>query len=294
MQTLNPVRAVEPMIRPALFVLAAMLSLAGSTHAGAAATLAPALAAAPAPTPVAAQRAAAGDLAAAARTQQEGADTGTAADRSEAALERIAALPADAQLPAGKWVAGTNYKVLLPAQPTDVAPGKVEVLEFFWYGCPHCYALDPYLQSWLKNKPPYIEFRRVHVTWAEVHREHARLFYTLQALGKLDELHSKVFDEIHQAHDEMYVPGDDKATLAQQQRFAKANGINETDFANAWNSFGVQTNVQKADEMGRRYKVEGVPTIVIDGKYVTDVGMAGNQQNVIQIINDLAASEHHH
>jgi thiol:disulfide interchange protein DsbA len=243
---------------------------------------------------VAAERAAAGDLAAAARTQQEGADTGTAADRSEAALERLAALPPEGQLPAGKWVAGTNYKVLLPAQPTDVAPGKVEVIEFFWYGCPHCYALDPYLQSWLKNKPAYVEFKRVHVTWNEATRAHARLFYTLQALGKLDALHGKVFEEIHEVHDNLFVPGDDKGTLAQQQRFAKANGISESEFANAWNSFGVQTNVQKADEMDRRYKIEGVPTIVIDGKYVTDVGIAGSQQNVIQIIEDLTASERHH
>jgi thiol:disulfide interchange protein DsbA len=286
---------MKPIVRPLTRLTVLLLCLAGAVRFGLAATAPPA--AVPAGTvvqPAAAERTAAGDLATAARTQQEGADTGTAADRSEAALERLAALPPEGQLPAGKWVAGTNYKVLLPAQPTDVAPGKVEVLEFFWYGCPHCYALDPYLQSWLKNKPGYIEFKRVHVTWGEVHREHARLFYTLQALGKLDELHGKVFDEIHQAHDELYVQGDEKATLAQQQRFAKANGISETDFANAWNSFGVQTNVQKADEMGRRYKVEGVPTIVIDGKYVTDVGMAGNQQNVIQIIDDLAASERHH
>jgi thiol:disulfide interchange protein DsbA len=274
----------------ALCIGAAAGALAAAPAGAVSPPAAPAIAAAPS----AAARASAGDLAAAARTTQEGADTGTAADRSEAALERLAALPPEGQLPAGKWVAGTNYKVLLPAQPTDVAPGKVEVIEFFWYGCPHCYALDPYLQSWLKNKPAYIDFRRVHVTWGEVHRLHARLFYTLQALGKLDELHGKVFDEIHQAHDELYVEGDEKATLAQQERFAKANGIAEADFANAWNSFGVQTNVQKADEMGRRYKVEGVPTLVIDGKYVTDVAMAGSQQNVIQIINDLAASERHH
>ncbi|HXN10923.1 MAG TPA: thiol:disulfide interchange protein DsbA/DsbL [Steroidobacteraceae bacterium] len=287
---------MKPIIRLLPGLAALVLCLGGGTRALAAAPIGPAnppaiAAAAP---PVAAERASAGDLAAAARTTQEGADTGTAADRSEAALERLAALPPEGQLPAGKWVAGTNYQVLLPAQPTDVAPGKVEVIEFFWYGCPHCYALDPYLQSWLKNKPAYVDFKRVHVTWNEATRAHARLFYTLQALGKVDALHGKVFEEYHEAHDPMFVPGDEKATLAQQQRFAKANGIGEADFANAWNSFGVQTNVQKADEMSRRYKVQGVPTVVIDGKYVTDVGMAGNQQNVIQIINDLAASERHH
>ncbi len=253
------------------------------------------VAAAPArPAPISAAASAAGDLAAAARTQQEGADTGTAADSGEAALERLAALPPEGQLPGGKWVAGTNYTVILPAQPTDVAPGKVEVIEMFWYGCPHCYALDPYVESWRKNKAPYIEFRRVHVTWSDVHRAHARLFYTLQALGKLEELHSKVFDEIHQKGDELYVPGDDKATLALQVRFAMANGISEADYTNAYNSFGVQTNVQKADELTRRYKIQSVPQFIIDGKYQTDVGMAGSQQNLLQVINDLAAAERHH
>jgi thiol:disulfide interchange protein DsbA len=276
---------MKPIIRQSLGLAVLLLSLGLGVRLGVAATPA---------TPATEDRAAVVDLATAARTQQEGADTGTAADRSEAALERLAALPPEGQLPAGKWVAGTNYKVLLPAQPTDVAPGKVEVIEFFWYGCPHCYALDPYLQSWLKNKPGYVDFRRVHVTWNDVHRAHARLFYTLQALGKVDELQGKVFEEIHQAHDNLFVPGDENATFAQQRQFAKANGISDADFTNAWNSFGVQTNVQKADEMIRRYKVEAVPSIVIDGKYVTDVGMAGSQQNLIQIIDDLAASERHH
>jgi len=286
---------MKPIVRQSLGLAVVLLSLGVGVRFGIAATTAPPGApAAAAALPASTDRAAVVDLAVAAQTQQEGTDTGTASDRSEAALERLAALPPEGQLPAGKWVAGTNYKVMLPAQPTDVAPGKVEVIEFFWYGCPHCYALDPYLQSWLKNKPNYIDFRRVHITWSEVHREHARLFYTLQALGKLDELQGKVFEEIHLNHDLMFVPGDEKATFAQQLQFAKTNGISAADFTNSWNSFGVQTNVQKADEMTRRYKIEAVPTIVIDGKYTTDVGMAGSQQNLIQIMDDLAASERHH
>jgi len=233
-------------------------------------------------------------LAAVATTQQEGADTGTAADSGEAALERVAALPAEGQLPAGKWTAGTNYKPLLPAQPTDTPPGKVEVVEMFWYGCPHCYALEPYLESWLKNMPSYIEFVRVPVMWADVHRAHARLFYTLQALGKVDELHAKVFDEIHQKNDELYTQGDEQATLRADVQFAKANGISEADFVKAWNSFGVQTNLQKADDLARRYRIESVPSFVIDGKYETDVGMAGSDAKLFELINDLAASEKRH
>lgn len=245
-------------------------------------------------TAAAADAAKVSDAVVAAKTQQEGADTGKGTDSGESALERVAALPAEGQLPAGKWVAGTNYKLLSPAQPTDVAAGKVEVIEVFWYGCPHCYALEPYIESWLKNKAPYIQFVRVPAMWGEVHRAHARLFYTLQALGKLDELHTKVFDTIHQTRNPLFAPGDEKATLAQQLAFAKANGISESDFLAAYNSFGVQTNLQKADDLTRRERIEGVPTIVIDGRFVSDVGMAGNQDNLIQLTNELAASAKHH
>jgi thiol:disulfide interchange protein DsbA len=234
------------------------------------------------------------DLATAANTQQEGSDTGTGTDSGEAALERIAALPAAGQLPPGPWVAGKNYVVLSPAQPTDVAAGKVEVIEMFWYACPHCYALDAAVESWRKNKAAYIEFRRVPVMWSEEHRAHARLFYTLKALGKLDELHSKVFAEIHQKGELLYVPNDEKGTLQKQLQFAKANGIAEADFVNAYQSFAVQTNLQQADDLTRRERIETVPTFVINGKYVTDQEMAGSASKLPRLIDDLAASEKHH
>jgi thiol:disulfide interchange protein DsbA len=230
------------------------------------------------------------DLTAAAKTEQEGSDSGTT-DSSEASLEHTDPLPAQAQLPAGHWIAGSHYTVLSPAQPVDEPRGKVQVLEVFWYGCPHCYALDPYLQSWNKTKADYIDFVRVPIMWGDVHRAHAQLFYTLQALGKEDALHSQVFDEIQQRHDELFVQSDAQGTLAAQLKFAAASGISANDFTNAYNSFGVQTNLQKADDLDRRYKIDGVPTIVIDGKYESDVGRAGGEQQLIQLINDLAASE---
>jgi len=260
-------------------------SASASASSASAATAAPAAGSATAAAPVST-----GDLNAQASREQEGADSGTP-DRGEASLERVAALPAAGRLPAGKWVPGSNYTVLLPAQPSDAPPGQVEVTEMFWYGCPHCYALQPYIDSWLKTKPSYIDFVRVPVTWSDIHRSHARLFYTLETLGKLDQLNDKVFDEIHQKGDELYVQGDPKATMASQLHFAEANGISAAAFNNAYDSFGVQTDLQKADALGRRYQIDSVPTIVIDGKYKTDVGMAGGDAQLIQLINDLAASE---
>jgi thiol:disulfide interchange protein DsbA len=236
----------------------------------------------------------AGDLATAAATQQEGADLAATADTGESQLERIAAMPSEGQLPAGKWVPGTNYKVISPAQPTNVAPGKVEVIEMFWYGCPHCFALDQVLESWRKNKAAYVEFVRVPVEWDQVHRSHAHLFYTLQALGKLDALHSKVFAEIHQNNNPLFVINDPMATMRAQLQFAKDNGISEGDFAKAYNSFAVQTNMQEADDLVRRYRIDAVPTFVIAGKYETDMQQAGGETNLLQMINDLAASEKRH
>ncbi|MDE2249981.1 MAG: thiol:disulfide interchange protein DsbA/DsbL, partial [Gammaproteobacteria bacterium] len=219
----------------------------------------------------------------------------------ESKLEKISPLPAAGKLPAGKWIAGTNYRVLMPAQPTDAAPGKVEVIEVFWYACPHCYALEPYLTAWLKNKPSYIDFRRVPVTWQPVHQSHARLFYALEALGKEDALHSAVFAEMHDRKNYMFTQGDERATLSAQLAFARAHGISESDFTNAYNSFTVQTELSKADDLVHRYHIDGVPLVVVNGKYVTDVTMAcadqpdnkscNGHERLISMINDLAASE---
>ena len=217
-----------------------------------------------------------------------------AAPAEESKLERVAALPPAGKLPAGKWVAGVNYRPLVPAQPTDAAPGKIEVVEVFWYGCPHCYALDPYIESWRKTKPAYVEFKRVPVTWQAVHQSHAKLFYTLEALGKEEALHTAVFAEMHDQKNYMFMQGNERETLNAQVTFAKAHGISEADFTNAYNSFTVQTDMAKADELVHRYHVDGVPLLVVNGKYVTDVNMAGSQANVMSIVNDLVASEKSH
>lgn len=232
----------------------------------------------------------------AAAAQESAGDTGdedrTPPDRGDVSLEHLAALPADAQLPAGKWKPGVNYDVLTPAQPTNVGPGKVEVVEVFWLGCPHCYALEPYIQAWLKSKPAYIEFVRVPVMWGPAHRAHARLFYTLMALNRPD-LVTKAFDTIQQEHNPLIAQSDDES-LKMQQAFAKDNGISPDDYAKAYNSFTVNSNLQRAEQLTQRYQVQGVPLVVVDGKYTTDVAKAGGPQQLISLIDDLAASERKH
>jgi thiol:disulfide interchange protein DsbA len=199
------------------------------------------------------------------------------------------ASPAAAR-PLDKWTPGLNYTQLPSPQPTNVKPGKVEVLEVFWYGCGHCYALDPTLEEWKKTKPAYVDFVRVPVMWGPPHEQHARLYYTLMELNRLD-LHSKVFDAIHKDHVLMMAQSDAEAR-AQQLAFCKSQGISEQAFNAAYDSPAVAANLQRAKEATFRYGVSGVPLIIVNGKYTTDVAMAGSDNpKLVAIINDLAASE---
>ena len=214
-------------------------------------------------------------------------------------LAHLAALPASAALPSSsQWKPGVNYDVISPAQPTTVPPGKVEVLEVFWLGCPHCYALEPYIRQWLKTKPSYVDFVRVPIMWGPVHRAHARLFYTLEALGRND-LVEKVFTYIHNLESQtgtesVLFSTDKQDTFRQQQAWAVQNGIDAAAFAKAYNSFYVNTQLEQADEIMNAYQVQGVPFIAVDGKFSTDVGKAGGENKLISLINFLAAWEHDH
>jgi thiol:disulfide interchange protein DsbA len=246
----------------------------------------------PAPADTATQQSETQQAAAAQEKGDQPEDDDPRAARGDAGLERLAQLAPDQQLPAGRWKAGQNYDPLVPAQPTSVGPGKVEVAEVFWLRCPHCAALEPFIQSWLKNKPAYIEFVRVPVMWGPVHRADAHLFYTLVALNRQD-LVNKAFDAI-QNHNQIPITQSEDETLKAQEAFAKDNGISAEDYAKAYNSFSVNSNLQRAEQLTQRYHVEGVPLIVINGKYTTDVAKAGSQSNVIALIDDLSAAEHKH
>jgi protein dithiol oxidoreductase (disulfide-forming) len=208
-----------------------------------------------------------------------------------------AATPTAAAQPVGPtlWQPGVNYTLIVPAQPTSVPAGQIEVLEFFWYACPHCYDLDSQVEAWRKSKPAYVSFSRVPVTWSEGHRSLARLFYALQSLGKLDQLHGEVFKEIHVNGNPLVAQdGNEAETERIQAAFAKKEGISEDDFKKAYHSFPVDTDVEKADALVQRYRIDGVPTFVINGKYVADARLAGSPERLMALVGDLVALEHKH
>jgi thiol:disulfide interchange protein DsbA len=195
------------------------------------------------------------------------------------------------------WQDGVNYNRIVPAQPTDVASGQVEVLEFFWYACPHCYALEPTVQAWLKSKAAYVTFTRVPVEWNEGHRSLAHLFYALEAMGKLNEdLHGEIFKEIQVNGDPLIGPDPSNAASAErvQVAFIKKLGLSDADFEKAYQDMNVQTAMQRADQLVQRYRVSSVPVFVVNGKYITDVTMAGSQEKLMSMLSDLAAQEHKH
>ncbi|HTD12874.1 MAG TPA: thiol:disulfide interchange protein DsbA/DsbL [Steroidobacteraceae bacterium] len=278
------------MLRPLLIAVALSLCACGqqpATPPTQASAPAPSAAPPPPATPAASNQT---ETEQARRSQETGADNDHPA-RSDVSLEQMARLPASAQLPEGRWKAGTNYQPVVPAQSTSVAPGKVEVMEVFWLGCPHCFVLEPHMLEWLKKKPAYVEFLRVHVMWDSVKQAHAKLYYTLEALGR-DDLFEKAFATVQQQGTPLVGNNDDQ-NLRVQQAFAVQNGVSADDFAKAYNSFSVNSNLARALEITQRYHVEHVPFVIINGKYTTDVNEAGGETQLLALINDLAAAEHH-
>jgi thiol:disulfide interchange protein DsbA len=194
--------------------------------------------------------------------------------------------PASTAPTSAKFKEGTNYTKIVPAQPTGVAPGKVEVTEVFWYGCGHCFTLDPAIESWrAKGKAAYVEFVRVPAMWNDSTRMHARVFYTAELLGKLDQLHTLIFREFH-------VAGNQLNSVDKISAFFQQHGVSKDEFTKAFSSFAVETKLQRADFLNRRYRIQSVPSVVVNGKYSTDVSMAGGETQLFGLIDELAAHEH--
>jgi protein dithiol oxidoreductase (disulfide-forming) len=195
------------------------------------------------------------------------------------------ALPGDNDTAvSGRFQLGTHYERLSPTQPTSSRPDEVEVAEMFWYGCPHCYTFDPYLQRWQNTRADYVSFVRVPAVWNPLVRLHARAFYAAAALDKGEEMHEAFFAEIHERGNLL----DSKPALAE---FFGRFGVDEQSFERAFDSFDVHTKVQRADELSRRYRVTSVPSIVVNGKYTTNASMAGDYDQLMVLIDELAASE---
>jgi thiol:disulfide interchange protein DsbA len=179
---------------------------------------------------------------------------------------------------------GVHYKLLTPAQPTSVAPGKVEVAEVFWYACGHCYLLEPRLEAWdRKGRPANAQLVRLPATWNNTLKTHARLFYTMELLGRQD-LNPEIWREINVKRNMLATPDAIEA-------FFTSRGVSKADFNKAFAGFAVDSKIMKAEDLNRRYKITGTPTVVVNGKYVTDLSMAGGEEQLFQVINALVARE---
>jgi thiol:disulfide interchange protein DsbA len=184
----------------------------------------------------------------------------------------------------GRFEMGVHYLRLSPTQPTSSNPDQVEVCEVFWYGCPHCNELDPRLERWQEQKPDYVSFIRVPAVWNARLQLHARAFYTAEALGKSAEMHTEFFREIHDR-------GNALDTEPKLQEFFGRFGVDAAAFKSAFDSFAVQAKLQRADELSRRYRIDGVPTMVVNGKYTTDATMVGSYDELLMLVDELVVAE---
>lgn len=180
---------------------------------------------------------------------------------------------------------GRHYQLLTAAQPTGFGPDKVEVLEIFWYGCPHCYTLEPHIEAWLADGiPDEAEFRRMPASLNRSWQIHARAYFTAEALGILDEFHTPMFRELNVNRNPLNTP----EALAS---FFAQFGVSEDDFNEAFNSFAVQAKLRRSDGLAKRYRITGVPAVVVNGKYVTGADVAGGIPQLFEVIDFLVEKE---
>ncbi|MDR3452151.1 MAG: thiol:disulfide interchange protein DsbA/DsbL [Rhodoferax sp.] len=179
-----------------------------------------------------------------------------------------------------KFVAGTDYLVLDKRAMVETPPGKVEVIEFFWYSCPHCNAFEPALDSWVSRLPKNVNMRRVPVAFNASFVPEQRLYYALEAMGKLDELHVKVFYAIHVEHQPL---NREDGILAWVQK----QGLDKAKFVEAYNSFSVATKVRRATQLQDDYKVSGVPALGVAGRFYIDGELAHSMERALQITDYL-------
>jgi len=176
------------------------------------------------------------------------------------------------------------YQPVQPPQPTETGD-KVEVVELFWYGCPHCFSFLPIMESWETTKPDYIELRRMPAIFRDSWENHARAYYVAQQLNVVEAIHRPLFEAIH-------IDGRRMDTTAELAPFFQERaGVEQQTFTGTWDSFTVRSLLQKSRTMQRAYGVRGTPSVVINGKYVTSGSQAGSHDNVLKVIDALADME---
>ena len=196
--------------------------------------------------------------------------------QAAAAATLAYALPIGAQQPRAR----PNLEYFeIPPQPVPQG-GGIEVVEFFWYGCPYCYQLEPFLEGWLKRKPDDVEYRRTPAVFRQSWIPHAKIFHTLAALGELERLHPAVYRAHHVERENL---NDAEAAAA----WAARNGIDRSRFVTAYSAPDIARQVEQSVADTRRYGIKGTPSLVVDGRYVTSTGMSESISGVIGILEDL-------
>jgi thiol:disulfide interchange protein DsbA len=176
-----------------------------------------------------------------------------------------------------------GYETLSPAQPTQ-NQDKIEIIEFFWYGCPHCYSLEPSMEKWLKTKPANVEFIRQPAIFSKLWGKHAKAYFVAEALDVVDKVHADFFDAIQNKKQKL-------TSEDQLAEFFVAHGVDEAKFRAAFNSFLIDAKIRQAQAMAPRYGITGVPAIIINGKYKTSGPLAGSHDNMIKVMNQLIQQE---
>jgi protein dithiol oxidoreductase (disulfide-forming) len=173
-----------------------------------------------------------------------------------------------------------QYTELKPAQPIDTEAKKIDVVEFFWYGCPHCYNLEPVLETWVKKLPPDAQFRRVPAVFNERWALDAAIFYTFEALGVLDRLHRPFFDAIHRDH----LRSDNQAAMSE---WLSKNGVEPKKFYETMKSFGVQSKTKRAIQLTTAYKIDGTPAMAVQGRYTVSAEQGGTREGMLETVSYL-------
>ncbi|KVQ07616.1 thiol:disulfide interchange protein DsbA/DsbL [Burkholderia ubonensis] len=177
-------------------------------------------------------------------------------------------------------VAGKDYEVMKAPQPVSAPAGKVEVIEFFWYGCPHCYEFEPTVEAWVKKQGDKVDFKRIPVAFRDDFVPHSKLFYAVSALGISEKVTPAIFNAIHKQKNYLLTP-------QAQADFLASQGVDKKKFMDAYNSFSVQGQVKQSAELLKSYNIDGVPTIVVQGKYKTGPSYTNSLEGTAQVLDYL-------